>query len=364
MSALYKIRVDMAEEYPQIMKTFTQSSVRRWYVLTLPTSHRGGARTLQLELESRMRNNEPLFDYFAPTYVVSRSVKGRDVEEHKPLLFNYVFVRMSEQEIKQLKRRLPQYNFLPRITVDGESRYPYIQDAAMENFICVAAAYSNNIPAYAPDPQRLSKGDRVRIKGGPFDGVEATIVSSPGTGTREIVVCVDDWLWVPLMHIAPGQYEVISFGTQGKRAYAGLDNERIHSGLHAALCRRQKGIAITEKDTNLAEETLRTYACLDFDTDVMRAKQQSLLLMAHTILEHTYDCRRLIETVKSSLTQIKADQSRALLLVTLYGCTGSTAYRNLANTIISPWSEEANPKKSKARLIARLKDYDECFRKM
>lgn len=210
----------MAEEYPQLMKTLTQSSVRRWYVLTLPTSHRGGARTLQLELESRMRNNEPLFDYFAPTYVVNRNVKGRDVEEHKPLLFNYVFVRMSEQEIKQLKRRLPQYNFLPRITVDGESRYPYIQDAAMENFMCVAAAYSNKIPAYAPDPQRLSKGDRVRIKGGPFDGVEATIVSSPGTGTREIVVCVDDWLWVPLMHIAPGQYEVISFGNQGKRAYA------------------------------------------------------------------------------------------------------------------------------------------------
>ena len=166
----------MAEEYPQIMKIFTHHNVRRWYVLTLPASHRGGARGLQQELESRIRNNEPLFEYFAPTYVTGRNVNGRDVEVCRPLLFNYVFVRMSEQEIRQFKRRLPQYNFLPRITVGGESHYPYIQDSAMENFMCVASAYSNNIPAYAPDPQRLAKGDKVRIKGGPFDGVEATIV--------------------------------------------------------------------------------------------------------------------------------------------------------------------------------------------
>ena len=349
----------MAEEYPQIMKIFTHHNVRRWYVLTLPASHRGGARGLQQELESRIRNNEPLFEYFAPTYVTGRNVNGRDVEVCRPLLFNYVFVRMSEQEIRQFKRRLPQYNFLPRITVGGESHYPYIQDSAMENFMCVASAYSNNIPAYAPDPQRLVKGDKVRIKGGPFDGVEATIVCSPGAGMREIVVCVDDWLWVPLMHIAPGQYEVISFGRQGKRAYAGLDNERIHSGLHDALCRRRRGADVMRHDRDLAEEAVRNYASLTLDTDVMRVKQQSLLLMAHTILGHTADCLRIIETAKSSLTQIKADQSRALLLVTLYGCTGSPVYRTLAHTIISPWCGEPNPKKSKARLIARLNDYDE-----
>ena len=195
--------------------------------------------------------------------------------------------------------------------------------------MCVASAYSNNIPAYAPDPQRLAKGDKVRIKGGPFDGVEATIVCSPGAGMREIVVCVDDWLWVPLMHIAPGQYEVISFGRQGKRAYAGLDNERIHSGLHDALCRRRRGVAVTRHDRDLAEEAVRNYASLTLDTDVMRVKQQSLLLMAHTILGHTADCLRIIETAKPSLTQIKAGQSRALLLVTLYGCTGSPFYRTL-----------------------------------
>lgn len=120
----------------------------------------------------------------------------------------------------------------------------------------------------------------MRIKGGPFDGVEATIVCSPGAGMREIVVCVDDWLWVPLMHIAPGQYEVISFGRQGKRAYAGLDNERIHSGLHDALCRRRRGADVMRHDRDLAEEAVRNYASLTLDTDVMRVKQQSLLLMA------------------------------------------------------------------------------------
>ena len=47
-----------------------------------------------------------------------------------------------------------------------------------------------------------------------------------------------------------------------------------------------------------------------------------------------------------------------LLLVTLYGCTDSSLYRQMAHEVVDPWRGESSPKKSKAVLIRRLDDYD------
>ncbi|MCD8034768.1 MAG: transcriptional regulator, partial [Alistipes sp.] len=58
------------------------------------------------------------------------------------------------------------------------------------------------------------------------------------------------------------------------------------------------------------------------------------------------------------LPLIKAEQSRALLLITLYGCTNSCLYHTQAHEIIDKWRQEENPKKSKQQLIRRLDDYD------
>lgn len=48
--------------------------------------------------------------------------EGRLVETHRPLLYNYVFIRSSVYEIFRLKRDFPLYNFLP--SVDGRGSYP------------------------------------------------------------------------------------------------------------------------------------------------------------------------------------------------------------------------------------------------
>ena len=68
---------------------------------------------------------------------------------------------------------------------------------------------------------------------------------------------------------------------------------------------------------------------------------------------------RLVGTVQGMLPLIKAEQSRALALVTLYGCTDSSIYYNWAHEAIDPWKKEEKPKKSKQQLINRLTDYDQ-----
>lgn len=345
---------------PEQFASMKNSHAIRWYVLTLPLCHKGQAVGLQRELDRRIRNGEPAFEFFAPSYREIRREDGRLIDTRRALFYNYVFIRSSESEIYRMKRVLPQYNFLPRVKDGQHSYYPYLSDGAMQNLQWVARAYSNELPAYVPETERLMKGDKVRITAGRFKGVEACVAIQPGAGQKDLVVCVENWLWVPLLHVRPGEYEVIALNNEGKHLYNRLDNERLQSGLHEALRRYHSPEGVTDADRALAGEALRLYGNLQMASDVLRCKLYAMLLPAYAILGEKEAYERLCGTIRSILPLIKAEQSRALLLVTLYGCTDNRLYHVRAHEIIDPWRGEAAPslRKNKLRLLQRLDDYD------
>ena len=328
----------------------------RWYVLSLPACHKGPAKGLEKELDRRVRLGEPTFDFFAPSFVEMHRREGRLVETHRPLLYNYVFIRSSVYEIFRLKRDFPLYNFLP--SVDGRGSYPFVSDREMENLRWVARSYSDELPVYVPDSNRLLKGDRVRITSGYFTGMEAEVVIQPGGGHKDVMARILDCMWVPLLEVKPGEYELIELNTKGKHVYTHLDNDRLSEGLHDALGRYHASGVVVDEDARLAREVLRGYASLRGETDVIRCKLYSLLLPAYLLLGESDEFDRLRSTMRSMLPVIKAGQSRALLLVTLYGCTDSSLYQRMAHELVDPWMEEASPKRSKSVLIRRLRDYD------
>jgi transcription antitermination factor NusG len=330
----------------------------RWYVLTLPSCHRGSARELQAEAERRKRSGEPPFEFFAPTYVEVTQKNGHWVETARPLLYNYVFVKASENEIYHLMQtRLSLYSFLPRVKEGKNSHYPYLMDEAMRNLRWVARSYADVVPVYTPEPERLMKGDRVRITEGKFKNAEASVIIQPGAGRKDIMVCIDNWMWVPLLHVLPGQYEVIALHTANTHIYTRLNNDRLFLALHEAL-QRYHSTTLTEKDRALAEETRLQYGSLRMDSDVTRCKLYALLLPAYTILGDKKACQRTVGVMQALLSAVRAEQSRALLLVTLYGCTDNCIYYDRAHALVDPWRAEENPKKSKVQLMRRLDDYD------
>lgn len=333
----------------------------RWYVLVSPAGSRNMTQGLQLELARRRRNGEPLFEYFAPMFVEAKEVNGKLVETHRPLLYNYLFVHASESEIYRMKQWLPQYNFMPRVN-DGNDKYhyPYLSDESMRNLQWIARSYADPIPIYATNPSCLKIGDRIRITQGQFKGVEARIVTQPCARRKDIMVCIDDCLWVPLLKVRSGQYEVIELNAESRSCYAHLGNERLQERLHEALCRHHKGEK-TAEDHSTATEAVLQYANLSVESDVMRCKLYSLLLPAYTIMEEKVKCDGLIGSIHLMLPSVKAEQSRALLLVTLYGCTDDSVCHDQAHALVDPWRAEENPKKSKLQLMQRLADYDRCL---
>ena len=226
------------KDIPELAERFESrrnSQAVRWYVLTLPSCHRGPAVGLQRELDRRIRCGEPGFEFFAPSYVEVKNEDGHFVHTRRPLLYNYVFVRSSESEIYRMKQELPQYNFLPRVREGLRGYYPYLSDEAMRNLRWVARSYCDELPVYMPETERLAKGDRIRIIAGRFKGAEACVAIRPGGGQKDVVVCVENWMWVPLLHVRPGEYEIIALHESGKHVYARLDNDRLLESLHEAM---------------------------------------------------------------------------------------------------------------------------------
>ncbi len=351
------------EHIARQLRNRKNSNAVRWYVLTLPVSAKGlhwgnPAKELQSEVERRRRYGEPVFEYFAPSYVEVCKRKGSFVDTKRPLLYNYVFIHASENEIYRMKRYLPRYNFLPRVRSTDETYYPYLSDEEMANLKWVAESYCNVLPLYTPKTGRLMKGDRVRITAGKFAGVEACVVIQPGAGRKDVVVCVENCMYVPLLSVEPGQYEVIALNPDNRHLYSRLNSDRLSTGLHEALRRLHGKAGVTDKDRELASETLRQFGGLQMESNAMRCKLCSLLLPAYAILGNRKEYGDLLGTIQGMLPLIKAEQIRAMLLVTLYGCTNSSLYYEMAHAATDPWRKEHNPKKHKANLLRRLDDYD------
>lgn len=335
--------------------------VVRWYVLVSPSRTRSHTADLQRELAYREHHGEPLFEYFAPSFVEVREVKGQLIDTRQPLLYNYLFVHASESEIYRMKQRLPHYNFLPRINDSKEEyHYPYLTDEAMRDLRWIARSYAGSIPLCTAESAWLTQGDTIRITQGRFKGIEARVVSPPRSRHKEILVRIENWMWVPLLQVHPGEYEIVELCGDGHPIYSHLNNLHIQEGLHEALCRHLR-TETTAEDRTLATDALHRYANLAADSVVIRCKLYSLLLQAYTILEEHEKSEALLQVIRILLPAVKAEQSRALLLVTLYGCTDDHRYYDMAHATLAPWMTETNPKKSKMRLIQRLADYDRCL---
>ena len=344
-------------------KNTSKRKIVRWYLMVFSYGRKGLTDGLERELVRRKREGEEPFEYFAPTYIETKEVDGKLVNTKVSLFYNYFFIHANEDEIFRLKKFEPQYNFLHRVTLkDGTSYLPYVKDSIIQTLQWIARSYSGYIPLYLIDQTLLIKGDRIRVTKGQFKGVEARIVTRPKSAVKEIMVFIDNWMCVPLMNVRPSQYEVIAFNNNGERAKVsrGLDNQRSSQELHEALCRYYRG-ETTEEDKKLAEDTFHQFATMVVDLTIQRCKLYSFLLPAYKILGAKDKLDGLLKIIQVMMSSVKAEQSLALLLVTMYACTDNCFYHEQAHKLVDAWNKEINPKKSKKLLIQRLADYDKCL---
>ena len=71
---------------------------------------------------------------------------------------------------------------------EGKKQIVVVPDNDMDNFIKISGSASEGILFFSPDEINLSKGTKVRIHGGQFNGLEGTFIKVKGARDKRVVV--------------------------------------------------------------------------------------------------------------------------------------------------------------------------------
>lgn len=144
---------------------------------------------------------------FVPMCYSEASVRNQRGRVLVPVIHNLVFIRCSRAELIRIKTetegRLP-----VRYILDRETHQPLIiPSKQMQDFIAVAGTLDEQLIYLDPTETSLKKGDKVRITGGLFAGVEGVMMRI--RGDRRIVVAVTGMMAVATAFIHPSLLEKI-----------------------------------------------------------------------------------------------------------------------------------------------------------
>ena len=79
----------------------------------------------------------------------------------------------------------------------------------MQQFISVSRLHNERLIYLTPEEINLAKGTRVRVLGGPFDGVEGAFVKVRGCRSKRVVILIQGILAVAVAEVKPDLIEVI-----------------------------------------------------------------------------------------------------------------------------------------------------------
>lgn len=144
---------------------------------------------------------------FVPMKTVVRTYAGRKTRQRIPAISNLIFVRASEERVQEVKERSRILQYLC-MRQDGRNRRIIVPDDDMAAFQRVAGA-EEEVLYFRPEEIDFERGDRVRIHGGDFDGVEGIFVKVQGKRNKMVVVTIPTLVSVATLTFAPELLEKI-----------------------------------------------------------------------------------------------------------------------------------------------------------
>lgn len=178
--------------------------VQKWFAMSAPYRNEMKAARMLDELHA---------EYFIPMHytLVQRGACRR--RQLVPAVSNLLFIHATDSRMTYLKGKVPviQYKMLRGHSDDGKvekNEKIVIRDDEMEAFIRVCREELEKLQFLRPEEVNLEKGTRVRVIGGPFDGIEGTFVKVRGSRSRKLVISIDNFISVAT-EVSPDMIEVL-----------------------------------------------------------------------------------------------------------------------------------------------------------
>lgn len=178
-----------------------QETDAAWYVLRV---------TYQRELSTKEYLDKLDIENFVPMRMVRRrNSKGQFYRFREAAVHNYIFIHAPKGVIGDLKSfQLPMLRYV-MLTENGQKRIMTVPEDQMQHFIAVAGNLDEQVLFLEPAEVDLSKGDRVRITGGLFEGVEGVFMRVKNAREKRVVVKIDGVAAVATASIPPALVEKI-----------------------------------------------------------------------------------------------------------------------------------------------------------
>ena len=169
----------------------------RWHVM----------RAYKAEKKAEETLSAAGIEYYVPKIYALRIYHGVKRRHLVPAIPSLVFVRASHNQLIAFKRR---HNFLQFVTGRGgdENEPIVVPDNQMDDFIKVSCQNQADTVYLRPEEVDLSKGTKVRIHGGPFDGVEGYFLRVTGKRDKRLVVWVERVI-ATAVEVSPDLIEVL-----------------------------------------------------------------------------------------------------------------------------------------------------------
>lgn len=297
------------------------------------------------EMQVRQSMSEKHFETFVPMrYAIRETPKGK-TRILTPAIHNLIFVHATKSAIEDFKAHDPRTIYFMTRKEGNRRLILTVPDVQMEEFIRVARHAEEDLLYFRPDEIRLEKGDRVRVHGGKFDGLEGTLLKVKGKRSKRVVVKLNDLAAVAASYIEPDLIEVIDECGQGDLC---KDTETLYESARTLLFD-----APTDADTR----NLRTHEVhrlsdrltgVKGSSNYHEARLSSALLLAALVMGDNDRIQAAVTRSYAALQPLRPSGIKARLLLALYAANGDTTLLDEVNAIISEWPADGLSEKQKA----------------
>lgn len=171
----------------------------QWFAMSAPYCR---------ELVAQELLNKYGIENFIPMRYKISEKRGRKVRELVPAIHNLIFAKTSKSIIQEVKTGVSYLQYRTMVK-EGKNVPIVVPDAQMDQFIAVSKSLSDNLVYLQPEEVNLENGARVRILGGPFDGVEGVFVKVKGSRSKKVVVMLQGLTGIALTEVTKDLIQVV-----------------------------------------------------------------------------------------------------------------------------------------------------------
>lgn len=165
-----------------------------------------GCTSLQKELKVRDDARRYGLQAFVPLTYVVKTHRGQKHRALVPAASKLLFVKGTLEEVKDYIQHAHYVVFIRKSTFSNKEDYLTVPTKAMEDFIAVTENHEEHVTYFRPEEISLQEGDKIRIKGGFYDGREGIIMRIKGKRNKHLVVQIPGVL-IAAIELSPEMIE-------------------------------------------------------------------------------------------------------------------------------------------------------------